>query len=297
MQTKLNSMNQENKKTKNVAVGALLASRGFQETKMTLPCALGVTDEGKSFLFDLTKMPHVLIGESTGIGKSNTMHAIMASLLQKKSPEELKLVLIDPKRVEFTDYETLSPHYLARLPYLEESIITDVDDAVNALNSLNELMHERYMLLQQYDVMNIKDYNNKYKSGEIPPQDTHGIMPYYVVVIDEVGAFMLTAGREFELPLVSLAQLSRAVGIHIIISSHRPLPSVFPGSIKANFPCRIAFRTATEKDSRIIMDNPGAEQLPGIGTLLFACGGTPILIHGAYVDVDNYLPAMFAQLM
>ena len=280
----------------NVHIETLLASKRFQETKMTLPCALGVTDEGDAFLFNLTKAPHVIIGGMPNEWIGYTMHAIIMSLLQKNNPEELKLVLIDARGVEFTAYETLNSHYLARMPYLDLSNITNVGDAVDALNALCGLMQERYDLLRRYDARNIANYNDKYNKGEIPLQPAHGIMPYYVVMINELGDFMMTAGKEFELPLAMLAQLSRAVGIHIIVSSHRPLPRVFTGAIKANFPCRIAYKTMTEKDSRIITDFPGAEQLQGKSDLLFVWGGEPIHIHGAYVDEERDIPSLCTKL-
>ena len=224
------------------------------------------------------------------------MHTILASLLQKKSPKELKLVLIDARMVEFSAYEPLSSRYLAKIPYMEKSSITDVGDAVNALNSLCELMHQRYELLREYGARNIEDYNEKYNKGEIPPQPSHGIMPYYVVMINEIGDFIMTAGKDFEMPLANLAQLARAVGIHIVISTKRPTHSIITGTIKANFPCRIAIKTMTEKDSRLILDFPGAELLSRDGDLLFMGGREPIHIKGVYIDEYNDIPALCTKL-
>ena len=282
----------------NMSINALLATDEYQKSTMMLPCAIGVTEKNEPFLFDLAKMPHVLIGGATGTGKSNTMHAILASLLQKKSPEELKLVLIDPKKVEFTDYESLSSNYLARLPYHEtdESIVTNIEDAVNALHSLNELMDERYSLFQKYGCRDIKDYNEKLKKGSIPLQSSNGILPYYVVMIDEYGDFMMTAGADFERPLTRLAQRSRAVGIHIIIATQRVTNNVITVAIKAIFPHRIAVKTMSKKASKLILDWPGAEQLSGNGDLLINCGGEPIYVRGAFVDVFNDIPALCIKL-
>lgn len=291
-------MDEKHESTERLDINTLLATDEYQKSTMMLPCALGVTEKNEPVLFDLAKMPHVLIGGATGKGKSNTMHAILASLLQKKSPEELKLVLIDPKKVEFTGYESLSSNYLARLPYHEanESIVTNVEDAVNALHSLNELMTDRYALLREYECRNIEDYNEKLKNGELQPKPSSGSMPYYVVMIDEYSDFMMTAGADFERPLTCLAQLSRAVGIHIIIATQRVAFNVITGAIKANFPCRIAVKTMTEKDSKIIMDWPGAEQLSGNGDLLITCGDEPVYVRGAFVDFFNDIPALCIKL-
>lgn len=279
-----------------VGIDALLASKKYKETKMTLPCALGVTDDGDAFLLDLAKAPHVMIGGMPNEWIGCIMHAIIMSLLQKKDPEELKLVLMDARCVEFAAYETLNSHYLARMPYHEQSIITDVEDAVNALNSLCELMQQRYNLLRQYSARNIADYNDKYNKGEIPPQASHGIMPYYVVMINELGDFMMTVGKKFELPLVKLAQLSRVVGIHVVVSSPLPLTKVFTSAIKATFPCRIGLKTRSLKDSRVILDIPGAEQLSGNDELLIVGGGAPIHIQGAYVDEERDIPSLCTKL-
>lgn len=289
-------MNKRQNEIGNVGVGTLLASKEYQETNMKLPCALGMTEDGKPFLFDLAKAPHVIIGGMPNEWISNTMHTILASLLQKKSPEGLKLVLIDARMVEFSAYEPLSSHYLAKLPYMEESLLTDIGEAVNALNSLCELMHQRYELLMEYGARNIEDYNEKYNKGKIPPQSSHGIMPYYVVMINEIGDFIMTAGKDFEMPLAKLAQLSRAVGIHIVISTHRLTSDIITGTIKANFPCRIALKTTTEKESRIILGTPGAELFSRDGDLLFMGGSGLVNIQGAYIDEYNDIPALCTKL-
>ena len=287
-------MNQENPSPQKVGLDALLNSKDFLESSMRLPCIIGQAEDNSPCMFDLSKIPHVIIAGKPNEGICNTIHVIMASLLLKNSPEELKFVLIDARFVEFTAYKPLSSHYLARLPYLEDPIISDVSDGVNALESLNELMHIRYNLLRDTNCRNIDDYNSKIKSGKLT--NDQGILPYYVVVINELGDFMMTAGKEFEQPLASLAQLSRAVGIHIIVSTYRPIPEVLTGSIKANFPCRIAFKTATEREARIILDNTGVDQLSD-AEMLFVCGGAPIKVLGVNVNEDRDIPILCGKLI
>ena len=287
-------MNQEIPSQERAGLDALLNTKDFLESSMRLPCVIGQTEDCSPCMFDLSKMPHVIIAGKPNESISHTIHAIMASLLHKNSPEELKFVLIDARLVEFTAYKPLSSYYLARLPYLEGPIISDVSDGVNALESLNELMHNRYNLLRDTNCRNIEDYNSKIRSGLLTTDQ--GILPYYVVVINELGDYMMTAGKEFEQPLVSLAQLSRAVGIHVIVSIYRPIPEVLTGSIKANFPCRIAFKTTTERDSRIILDNIGAEQLSG-AEMLFVCGGTPVKVLGVNVDEERDVPILCGKLI
>ena len=290
-------MNEKHKNLENVSIEQMLKIVEYQKTEMKLPCVIGVTDDNKPFLFDLTKMPHVIIAGAPWKGLDNMKNAILMSLLQKKSPEELKLVLIDVRMVDFMAYEMLSSRYLARLPYREDSIISNIQDAINALNSLCELMQERYDLLYKYDARNIEDYNRKYKKGEIPPQTSHGIMPYYVVMINELGDFMMTAGKDFEFPLIRLAQLSRTVGMHIVVSTIRPIIDVINGSIKANFPCRMAFRTRSVSESKIIIDRGGAEYLSDNGDVLFVCyGSEPIHLVVANVDESNDIPALCTKI-
>ena len=287
-------MNKENLSQERVRLDTLLNSKDFLESSMRQPCIIGQAEGNNPCMIDLSKMPHVIIAGNPNEGICNTIHAIMASLLLKNSPEELKFVLVDARFVEFTAYKPLSSLYLARLPYLEEPIISDVSDGVNALESLNELMHRRYNLLRDTNCRNIDDYNSKIRSGKLTTD--LGILPYYVVVINEFGDFMMTAGKGFEQPLVSLAQLSRAVGIHVIVSTYRPLPEILTGSIKANFPCRIAFKTTTERDSRIILDNIGAEQLSG-AEMLFVCGGVPTKVLGVNVDEDRDIPILCGKII
>ena len=291
---KLINMNHEITSPQRVRLDVLLNSKDFQDSSMKLPCVIGVVEDDSPCIFDLSKAPHVIISGKPNEGICNTVHAIMNSLLMKKCPEELKFVLIDARFVEFTAYKTLSSLYLARMPYLEDPIISDASDGVNALTSLNELMHIRYNILRDTNCRNVEDYNSKIRSGKLTTDQ--GPLPYYVVVINELGDFMMTVGKEFEHLLTSLAQLSRAVGIHVIVTTHRPMPEVLTGSIKANFPCRIAFKTLSERDSRIIIDNRGAEEL-SCEEMLFVCGGTPVKAFGVNVDEGRDIPILCGKLI
>ena len=271
------------KKPQMIPIGAMLNTNEYQETDMALPCALGITTDGKPFVFDLTKAPHVLVAGATGQGKSTVLHSIIASLLCKKTPKDLKFVLIDPKKVEFSFYNSIQTPFLSKTKNTRFAVLTDVNDIVEALEALGQLMDERYDLLRITGTRNIKEYNKFLENGRID-SIVYKHMPYYVVIIDEFGDLMMTAGKSFELPIARLAQRARAVGIHLVISTQRPTVSIITATIKANFPCRIALHVCTAKDSRIILDVPGAHQLIGRGDLLFCCGGTPIRIQGAYTD-------------
>lgn len=284
----MTSMNKNSTITEKVSIEAMLKTEEYQNTEMKLPCILGVTENNKPFLFDLTKC-HMLIAGTPGQGMRNVIHSILLSLLHKKSPSELKLVLIDSRMVEFAEYEPLATQYLAKMPYMEEPIISDMQDAVNAINSLRKLMDVRYEFLLKNDARNIEDYNDKYKKGLISSQPFHGIMPYYVVMIDDYGDYMMTVGKEFELPLAMLAQLARAVGIYIVIATPRPVSRVINGTIKANFPCRIATKVMSELDSKLIINKPGAERLSDTG-LSYVCDGEHVKIQSVHVDEFNDVP-------
>jgi S-DNA-T family DNA segregation ATPase FtsK/SpoIIIE len=277
-----------NKNPQIVSMESVLNTKKFQTSRMALPIALGKTITNEVFMFDLAKLPHLLVAGATGQGKSVGLNAIITSLLYKKHPNELKFVLVDPKKVEFSIYNRIAPHYMAALPENEEEpIITDVQKVVRTLNSLCKLMDHRYDLLKKAQVKKIDEYNNKYVHHLLNPADGHEYMPYIVVVIDEFGDLILTAGREVELPLARIAQLARAVGIHMIIATQRPTTKIITGNIKANFPGRMAFRVTAQIDSRTILDRAGAEQLVGKGDLLFLAGGEPVRVQCAFVDTPE----------
>ena len=247
---------------------SVLNTRKFQNTHMALPMALGKTITNEVFMVDLAKIPHLLVAGATGQGKSVGLNAIITSLLYKKHPNELKFVLVDPKKVEFSIYNKIAPHYMAALPENEdEPIITDVQKVVRTLNSLCVLMDHRYDLLKKAQVKKIDEYNDKFVSRQLNPEKGHRFMPYIVVIIDEFGDLIMTAGKEIELPIARIAQLARAVGIHMIIATQRPTTKIITGNIKANFPGRMAFRVTAQIDSRTILDRSGAEQLVGKGDL------------------------------
>lgn len=276
-----------NKKKCIVSMESVLNSRTFQETKMELPCALGKTITNEVYMIDLAKAPHMLVAGATGMGKSVGLNAIVTSLLYKKHPSELKMVMVDPKKVEFSIYAPIANQFLAKLEDEEDSIITDNQRVVKTLNGLCKLMDDRYLLLKKAQVRNIKEYNAKFKERKLNPEEGHEYMPYYVVIIDEFGDLIMTAGKEIELPICRIAQLARAVGIHMIIATQRPTTRIITGTIKANFPARMAFRVAAMMDSRIILDRPGANQLIGRGDMLYLQGNDPVRVQCAFVDTPE----------
>ncbi|MDP4268684.1 MAG: DNA translocase FtsK [Bacteroidota bacterium] len=276
-----------NKDPQMVSMQSIIASRKFQETKFDLPIALGKTITNEIFMVDLCKMPHVLVAGATGQGKSVGLNAIITSLLYKKHPSQLKFVLVDPKKVEFNIYSNIERHFLAKLPDGEDAIITDVTKVVNTLKSITIEMDSRYDLLQKAHVRNIKEYNDKFINRKLNPEKGHRYMPYIVVIIDEFGDLIMTAGKEVELPIARIAQLARAVGIHMIIATQRPSTNIITGTIKANFPARVAFRVSSMIDSRTILDCPGANQLIGRGDLLFSQGSDLIRVQCAFVDTPE----------
>lgn len=270
-----------------VAMRNIIASKKYQETKYELPIAMGRTITNDVFMIDLAKMPHVLVAGATGQGKSVGLNAMITSLLYKKHPAELKFVLIDPKKVEFSIYSTIEKHFLAKLPDEENAIITDVKKVIQTLNSICVEMDTRYDLLKEAHVRNVKEYNNKFINRKLNPNNHHRYLPYIVVVIDEFGDLIMTAGKEVELPIARIAQLARAVGIHMIIATQRPTTNIITGTIKANFPARIAFKVSQMIDSRTILDRPGANQLIGRGDMLFLQNADPIRVQCAFVDTPE----------
>lgn len=270
-----------------VSMKSVLASSRFQETTMELPFGMGKTISNEVFVADLTKMPHILMAGATGQGKSVGLNAIIASLLYKKHPSELKFVMVDPKKVELTLFSKIERHYLARLPDSEEAIITDTRKVVRTLNSLGIEMDTRYELLKDAQVRTIKEYNAKFLKRKLNPNEGHRHLPYIVLVIDEFADLIMTAGKEIEIPLTRLAQLARAVGIHLIIATQRPSVNIITGSIKANFPARVAFRVISKVDSRTILDSPGADQLIGRGDMLLSTGSDLIRLQCAFIDTPE----------
>ena len=278
-----------NAKPQIVSMESILNSKKFQETTMELPMALGKTITNEVFIADLVKMPHLLVAGATGQGKSVGLNAIITSLLYKKHPAELKFVMVDPKKVEFPIYSPIVNHFLAQIEDDEEDepIITDVQKVVNTLKSLCVEMDTRYDLLKKARARNIKEYNEKFKNRQLNPQNGHKFMPYIVVIIDEFGDLIMTAGKEIELPIARIAQLARAVGIHMIIATQRPTTNIITGTIKANFPARMAFKVSAMVDSRTILDRPGANQLVGKGDMLFLAGSEPVRLQCAFVDTPE----------
>ena len=270
-----------------VSMRSIIASPRFQEAKMELPIALGKTISNETFVFDLAKMPHLLVAGSTGQGKSVGLNAIIASILYKKHPSQVKLVMVDPKLVEFTPYEKIERHFLAKLPDAEEAIITDTTKVIHTINSLCIEMDTRYSLLRDAQVRNIKEYNGKFIARKLNPHLGHRYLPYIVVVIDEYADFVMTAGKEIEMPIARLAQKARAAGIHMIIATQRPTTNIITGVIKANFPARIAFRVIDQVNSRTILDGSGANQLIGRGDLLFTSGGELTRVQCAFIDIPE----------
>ena len=276
-----------NKSPKTVSMRATIASPKFQNAEMELPLALGKTISNETFVVDLAKMPHLLMAGATGQGKSVGLNAILTSLLYKKHPAEVKFVLVDPKKVELTLFNKIERHYLAKLPGDEDAIITDTNKVITTLNSLCVEMDQRYDLLKNAYVRNIKEYNTKFKERKLNPEENHRFLPYIVLVIDEFADLIMTAGKEVETPIARLAQLARAIGIHLIVATQRPSVNVITGIIKANFPARIAFRVTSKIDSRTILDSGGADQLIGRGDMLYTQGNDLVRIQCAFVDTPE----------
>ncbi|ASF44099.1 FtsK/SpoIIIE family DNA translocase [Capnocytophaga endodontalis] len=276
-----------NKKPTMVYMRSMITAQKFQNAEMELPIAFGKTISNETFVADLTKMPHLLMAGATGQGKSVGINVVLTSLLYKKHPAEVKFVLVDPKKVELSIFETIERHFLAKLPDSEEAIITDNKKVVNTLNSLCIEMDNRYELLKNAQVRNIKEYNAKFKARQLNPNEGHRFLPYIVLVVDEFADLIMTAGKEVELPIARLAQLARAIGIHLIIATQRPSTNVITGIIKANFPTRVAFKVSSKIDSKIILDGSGAEQLIGRGDMLYSQGNEPVRIQCAFVDTPE----------
>ncbi|MBS9774373.1 MAG: DNA translocase FtsK 4TM domain-containing protein [Tenacibaculum sp.] len=276
-----------NRKASIVSMHSVISSKRFQESKMELPVALGKTISNETFVVDLAKMPHLLMAGATGQGKSVGLNAILTSLLYRKHPAEVKFVLVDPKKVELTLFNKIERHYLAKIPDSEDAIITDNTKVINTLNSLCIEMDNRYDLLKTAMVRNIKEYNTKFKARKLNPENGHQFLPYIVLVIDEFADLIMTAGKEVETPIARLAQLARAIGIHLIVATQRPSVNVITGIIKANFPSRVAFRVTSKIDSRTILDAPGADQLIGRGDMLYSGGNDLVRIQCAFVDTPE----------
>ena len=276
-----------NQKPEIVSMRGVIASKKFQESKYALPVALGRTISNEPYTFDLAKMPHLLVAGATGQGKSVGLNAIITSLLYKKHPSQLKFVMVDPKKVELSIYSVIEKHFLAKLPDAEEAIITDNDKVVATLNSLCIEMDSRYDLLKLAHVRNIKEYNEKFVKRQLNPNNGHRYLPYIVVVVDEFADLIMTAGKEVEQPIARIAQLARAVGIHMIIATQRPSTNIITGVIKANFPARVAFKVASMIDSRTILDSPGANQLIGRGDMLISKDSEMVRVQCAFVDTPE----------
>ena len=276
-----------NSKPSIVSMKSILASEKFQHADYELPIGLGKTISNETFVADLAKMPHLLMAGATGQGKSVGLNAILASLLYKKHPSQLKFVLVDPKKVELTLYNKIERHFLAKLPDAEEAIITDTTKVVNTVNSLCIEMDSRYDLLKKAHVRNIKEYNHKFINRKLNPENGHRYLPYIVLVIDEFADLIMTAGKEIETPIARLAQLARAIGIHLIVATQRPTTNIITGTIKANFPARIAFRVTSVIDSRTIMDAAGANQLIGRGDMLISDGNEITRLQCAFIDTPE----------
>ncbi|MDR2885672.1 MAG: DNA translocase FtsK, partial [Rikenellaceae bacterium] len=276
-----------NKDKEIVSMYSVVRSQKFQDSTFDLPVVLGKTIQNETFTIDLAKMPHLLVAGATGQGKSVGLNAIITSLLYKKHPAELKFVLVDPKKVELTLYEKLERHFLARIPDADESIITDTQKVIYTLNSLCMEMDSRYDLLRKAEVRHVKEYNDKFTNRKLNPNRGHRYLPYIVVVIDEFADMIMTAGREIETPIARIAQLARAVGIHLVIATQRPTTNIITGVIKANFPARIAFRVSSMIDSRTIIDGPGANQLIGRGDMLVSTGSDIVRVQCAFIDTPE----------
>lgn len=276
-----------NSNPKIVSMHATIASKKFQESKMELPVALGRTITNEVFMFDLAKAPHLLVAGATGQGKSVGLNAIITSLLYKKHPSQLKFVLVDPKMVEFSMYRNIDKHFLAQIPDAETPVITDTSLVLSTLNSLVQEMEDRYKLLMDANVRNIKEYNEKFINRRLNPYKGHKYLPYIVIIIDEFGDFIMTAGKEVETPIARIAQKARAVGMHLILATQRPSVNIITGVIKANFPARMAFKVSSGIDSKTILDQSGAQQLVGKGDLLYLQGDSPVRVQCAFVDTPE----------
>ena len=276
-----------NKNPEIVSIRSLLASERFQKSTFELPLVLGKTIANETFIVDLAKMPHILMAGATGQGKSVGLNTVITSLLYKKHPSQIKFVMVDPKKVELSLFSKIERHFLAKLPDSEEAIITDTRKVIRTLNSLNIEMDNRYDLLQNAQVRNIKEYNEKFIARKLNPEHDHHFLPYLILVVDEFADLIMTAGREIETPLTRLAQLARAVGIHLVIATQRPSVNIITGTIKANFPARIAFRVISKIDSRTILDTGGADQLVGRGDMLLSTGSDLIRLQCAFVDTPE----------
>jgi len=276
-----------NQKPSIVSMRSVISASKFQNAEMELPIALGKTISNETFVVDLAKMPHLLMAGATGQGKSVGLNAVLTSLLYKKHPAEVKFVLVDPKKVELNIYNKIERHYLAKLPDTEEAIITDNTKVINTLNSLCIEMDNRYELLKNAMCRNLKEYNKKFRERKLNPNEGHSYLPYIILVVDEFADLIMTAGKEVETPIARLAQLARAIGIHLIIATQRPSVNVITGIIKANFPARIAFRVTSKIDSRTILDSGGADQLIGRGDMLYTQGNELTRIQCAFVDTPE----------
>lgn len=270
-----------------VSIRAVVASEKFQKSTAELPVVLGKTISNEIFVTDLAKMPHLLIAGATGQGKSVGMNVILASLLYKKHPSQLKLVLVDPKKVELSLFSKIERHFLAKLPGTEDAIITDTKKVIYTLNSLCVEMDSRYELLKNAGCRNLKEYNQKFIERRLNPEKGHRFLPYIVLVIDELADLMMTAGKEVETPIARLAQLARAIGIHLIVATQRPSVDIITGKIKANFPARLSFKVTQKVDSRTILDTSGADQLVGQGDMLFLQGSDMTRLQCAFVDTPE----------
>jgi S-DNA-T family DNA segregation ATPase FtsK/SpoIIIE len=270
-----------------VSMRSVIASKKFQESDFQLPVAMGKTITNETFVIDLHKMPHLLVAGATGQGKSVGLNVILTSLIYKKHPAELKLVLVDPKKVELSLYNKLSKHFLTQVPDADEPIITDTQKVIDTLNSLTVEMDDRYELLKNAHCRSLKEYNKKFIERKLNPEKGHRYMPYIVIVVDEYADLIMTAGKEIEMPIARLAQKARAIGIHLIIATQRPTTNIITGVIKANFPARIAFRVISGVDSKTILDGPGANQLIGRGDMLISTGAEPIRLQCAFVDTPE----------
>lgn len=276
-----------NTKPSIVSMHSVLNSRAFQETKMELPIAIGKTISNEVYMFDLAKAPHLLVAGATGMGKSVGLNAIVTSLLYKKHPAEMKMVIVDPKMVEFSIYAPIQNHFLSKIPEGDKCIITDTDKVIDTLNSLCVEMDARYELLMKANCRNVKEYNTKFIDRRLNPEKGHRFMPYIVVIIDEYGDLIMTAGKEIEVPICRIAQKARAIGIHMIIATQRPTANIITGTIKANFPSRIAFKVSDALNSRTILDTQGADQLIGKGDMLYLEGNTPVRVQCAFIDTPE----------
>jgi S-DNA-T family DNA segregation ATPase FtsK/SpoIIIE len=270
-----------------VSMRSLIASDKFQKSDGALPIAIGKTISNETYVFDLAKMPHLLMAGATGQGKSVGLNAMLVSMLYRKHPSQLKFVLVDPKKVELTLFNHIERHYLAKLPGEEDAIITDTTKVVATLNSLCVEMDQRYDLLKDAQCRNIKEYNKKFVRRRLNPEEGHRYLPYIVLIVDEFADLIMTAGKEVETPIARLAQLARAIGIHLIIATQRPSVNIITGTIKANFPARIAFRVTSKIDSRTILDAGGADQLIGRGDMLMSTGNDLIRLQCGFVDTPE----------